>query len=1086
MRTFVFLCATTTFGLTTNALVASENTSIIQQSVSGTITDANGQPIPGVNVLEKGTSNGVQTDFDGGFSITPSSQNATLVFSYVGFKTLEVAINNQTNINITLEEDISQLDEVVVVGYGTQKKVNLTAAVSQVGAEVFENRATATAARSLQGTVPGLVISNSISGGEPGASPDINIRGFITASQTGAIGDAGPLVLIDGVQMNLSDIDPESIESVSVLKDAAAASIYGSRAAGGAILVTTKSGKGEKGKVRVNYSNNFSFSRPSQWTNNASAINYAYAINDSRANNNFGSRDTAGRVTTFDETELSYIMQNMENPGSAPTIGIAANNSNAWDTNGNYGGTSATDWEDYLFDDFAERRKHNLSISGGDEKLNYYVAAGAYDETGLLTVGNESFQRYNLDAKFSAKANNWLTLELYTKFLKSFTDFPTEASGNQNATWNKSFVLSLVNKIKPTFPLVDPIHGGFINQTYFGEWASQRNKTKNNQIVIQPRIVIEPIKDLKFNAQLNYRRSNNLQEIVRLTSQHSLPESGLVDLVTQENTFYRPTFRNTEYFSPNLFATYDKSIGGHNFNAMVGYQSEVNKFHAISTEVQGLTSDNVVSISTSSADNRVVDDAISHWALQSVFSRFRYNYKEKYLLEFSYRRDGSSRFAPEDRWGGFPSFSAGYNIAKEDFWSLDAINTFKLRGSYGELGNQNVANYLYLTSIDADGLSSYLFDGAQQSVAGTPGLESQSLGWETVKTTDIGFDLGAFNNKLNVGFSWYRTDIENMAARSLDLPAQLGTAPPLSNIGTSRVQGWEVEASWRQQISDDFSFNVRAVLSDYKRTIVDYPNETNTLNDFFEGQDLGDIWGLTWDGWFMTDDEYATNYTIDQSFVAGAFNAGDTKYADLDGSGEIDRGEWVVGDTGDFKVIGNTTPRYQYSINLGFNYKNFDFNAFIQGVGKRDVYFQNQIFRGPAQGAFHANVWEEHLDYFRGETTVSPLGVNTDAYFPAPYSANPGRNNRNYRYVVDRYLQNGAYARLKSMQIGFSIPKKIINKYNISNFRIFITGENLFTISDMMFFDPEVVQSNGINTQVSNSQSYPLSTIISTGINISF
>ena len=830
LLTNIFSKGETSFRLSDNNVIIVEKSNPKQTKevksqkipISGTVLDESGQPLPGASIVEKGTLNGAQTDFDGNFSIDVKDDNAILVITFIGYETKEIAVESQTEFTVTLLETTASLDEVVVVGYGTQKKVNLTAAVSQVGVEVFENRPVSNAVQSLQGTVPGLVISNSSTGGEPGTAANINIRGFLTsnANTTGTFSDANPFVLVDGIEMSLNDIDPEDIESVSVLKDAAAASIYGSRAAGGAILVTTKSGKNMNGGIRVNYSNNFSISQPTEWPESASAIDFAYAVNDARINNN--------QNPYHDDTDLANILSNMANPGSAPSI-----SSNAAGTNWSYGSigidaTGATDWDDIIFKDWASKQKHNLSIAGGDEKLNFYLSTGAYDEGGLLAVGKESYQRYNLDAKISAKANKWLTIELLTKVLKSNSDFPTEA-GNNSVAWNKSRTLDLISKLKPTLPFVDPIHGSeLLQHKYYTSWDTQRATSKKNQFILIPKIIIEPIKDLKITAQFNYKRDNNLNEITILSSQVIRPE-GLVDKVSQEGTSYNPTLTSNEYFSPNIFASYDKSIGNHNLHATVGYQSEVNNYHAIAGNTDYLVTNNVVSLSTSLDDDQLVNDVINHWATQSVFSRFRYNFKEKYLFEFSYRTDGSSRFAPGDRWAGFPSYSAGWNVAKEDFWPIDAINTFKLRGSYGTLGNQNVANYLYLSTIDLNTSgTSYLFNGERQTYALTPGLGSENLTWEKVKTTDIGFDLSAFNNKLDLGFSWYRTDIDGMAAQGLDLPAQLGTTAPLTNIGTSRVQGWEIEATWRQNLGD-FGYSIRGVLSDYKRTIVDYPNDALSL-----------------------------------------------------------------------------------------------------------------------------------------------------------------------------------------------------------------------------------------------------------------
>lgn len=1078
LNSFAFLCFTSAFSLYGNTIKIENkiNSSLQQLEIKGVVTDVNGVPLLGANILEKGTANGVQTDFDGKFTITHITPKPILVVSYMGYISKEVSVAGETDITIVLEEDVSQLDEVVVVGYGEQKKVNLTAAVSQVGTEVFENRPTASATRSLQGTVPGLQISNSASGGEPGADTNINIRGFVTSGGTGTIGEASPLVLVDGIEMSLTDIDPEDIKTVSVLKDAAAASIYGSQAAAGAIIVTTKSGKNLNGDVKVSFSNSYSVTQPSIWPESASPIEFAYTMNDARLNNN--------QTPYYDDEGLANIIANMANPGSAPSISSNASG-NDWDY-GTIGieGTGATNWDDVIMKKWAQRIKSNFSISGGNAKTNFYISAGAYDEDGLLAVGDESYQRYNLDAKIASQVTDWLRIELLTKYRKSYTDFPTEVSTN-STFWNKSRVLDLVTKLKPTLPQYDPIYGlELLQHTYYPFWDKQRVKTENDQVIVIPKFIIEPLEGLQLNFNLNYKRNNNFQEISILASQKVVP-NGLVDHVSQESTSYDPTVIFNTYFSPNIYANYDKSINNHNFNATVGFQSEIYDYYSLGASTDYLISNNIVSLNASLDDDQDVSESISHWSTVGVFSRFRYNYKEKYLVEFSYRKDGSSRFEPENRWAGFPSFSAGYNLAKEDFWPIDAINTFKLRGSYGTLGNQNVDNYLYLTTISLNTAgTSYLFDGDRLTYAQTPDLESESLTWETVKTTDLGFDLSAFNNKLGVGFSWYRTDIEDMAAQGADLPAQLGTSAPLTNIGTSRVEGWEVEATWKQKLGD-FGYSIRAVLSDYERTIVDYPNETKALTNYFAGQNLGDIWGFETEGLFQTDeDATAVTEVIDYSFITGWSRvAGDIQYKDVNGDNVIDRGNYVLGDTGDYKVLGNSTPRYQYSVNLAMTYKNWDFNALIQGVGKRDLSFATQQrFLGPSQGPFHAFVWKGHLDYFRPEDTASPLGPNTDAYFATPYQTGGGRNNKNYSYNTDRFMQNAAYTRLKSLQIGYTIPSDVTRKFHVDKLRLYFTGENLFTITDLMFFDPET-NTTGLT---GSAQSYPLSRILSTGINVSF
>ncbi|MEP4948226.1 MAG: SusC/RagA family TonB-linked outer membrane protein, partial [Flavobacteriaceae bacterium] len=749
------------------------------------------------------------------------------------------------------------------------------------------------------------------------------------------------------------------------------------------------------------------------------------------------------------------------------------------------------DWDEIILKKWAQRVKHDLNISGGTEKFNYYVSAGAYDEDGLLAVGDESFQRYNLDAKFGAQVNDWLTIELYSKYLKSFTDFPINGGFGSDIR-NKTRVLDLITKIKPTLPQFDPIYGEeLISHQYYPFFQYQRLKTKTNQVILAPKFIVQASKNLKLNVDLNYRRNDNFREEISLAHQQVVP-NGLVDRVSQEQTLYAPTVTKIEYFSPNIYATYDKSINNHNINVTAGFQSEITDSYSLGATTNYLITNNIVSLNASLDEDQIVNESIEDFTTMGYFGRFRYNYKEKYLAEFTYRRDGSSRFAPGDRWVGLPSFSVGYNVAKEDFWSLESINTFKLRGSYGSLGNQNVELYRYLSLIEISSPgTAYLFNGQQGIFSQTPGFTSRNLTWETVTTTDIGFDLGAFDNKLNMAFSWYRIDTEDMAGPGLDLPSQLGAAPPLQNVGTSRVQGFDLDITWRQQLGD-FGYSIRAVLNDYKQTITEYPNEGNILNNFFEGQDLGDIYGYETDGLFQTDEE-ATEYTtaVDQSFVNGfAYVAGDLKYVDQNGDGLIDNGNNADGDSGDLKVIGNTTPRYQYGFTLGMNYKNWDFNVFLQGVGKRDVNLvtgNSQGFRGPSNGPFHAFVWEGHLDYFRPEDTTSPLGPNTDAYFPQPYLNGGGRTNKNYRLNTTHFIQSGAYARLKSLQIGYTIPNDVTNKFNISNIRLYVTGENLFTISNLIFFDPEQVRDfAGNNDLLGSASSYPLSRIVSFGANVSF
>ncbi len=1032
-----------------------------EKTITGKVSDETGQSLPGASVVVVGTTNGTVTNIDGNYSIQAKTGDK-LSFSFIGMAVQEFEINGQSVINVSMTPDLEQLDEVVVVGYGTQKKVNLTASVSQVGSEVVEDRAVASAAQALQGAVPNLIISNSNSGGEPGAAMDLNIRGLVTASGSGSVSDAEPYVLVDGVEMSMNNVDPEDIENVSVLKDASAASIYGSRAAGGVILITTKSGKKMNGGIKIGYSNNFSWATPTAWPEQASALDFAYTMNDAYTNN--------GKNPIWTDEMLGWIQMNMENPGSAQTVGVKADGK-SWDTSsGGLNATAATDWKDFLLKDWAGRQKHNLNFTGGTQKLNYYMSAGFYDEDGFHAQTEDSYSRYNLDIKLNAKPYEWLEFSLLTKFIKS------EARQPWDYRYGTGRIFDALSKIKPTMPTVDPIFGEPMVGAYYPTWDTQWQEKENNQVAIMPRIIIEPLKGWRINLEYNYKRNNNRTLQTALQYEYKLADGSTATTPSAAETQVRSYLYTNEYFSPNLYTSYTKSVNGHNFKVLAGYQSELQEYYNLNTKALGFITDNIPSISTAVGEI-TSSDGISHWSTQSLFSRLNYDYKGKYLLEVSYRRDGSSKFADGSRWAGFPSFSAGYNIAKESFWPLqDHIKTFKLRGSYGTLGNQNVSNYLYLSTMGVN-QGTYLYGGEWDYYVTTPDLVSNSLTWETVQSTDFGVDISALDGKLSGSFDWYRSDIEDMTAQGQSLPSVLGTDAPLTNVGTMRTQGWEMELGWKQKIKD-FSYNIRFVLSDYKRTVVEYPNENLLLSDYYNGKTLGEIWGLEWDGWFQTQEEI-DNHDIDQSTMVGwALAPGDTRYVDQNGDGQIDTGSNTLDDPGDRKVIGNTTPRYQYGFTFGADWKGFDLNMFIQGVGKRDFYIGGTAFRGPANGPFHANVMEYHLDYWRDET--SALGANPDAYWAAPYAANPGRNNKNYRYSVDRYVADASYIRLKSIQIGYTLPKSLTKKVLLDRVRVFVTGENLITITDFPMYDPETLKGN-----FSNAVSYPLSKTISAGINVS-
>ena len=1041
------------------------------QTVTGTVGSSEG-PLVGASIVEKGTTNGTQTDFDGNFAIEVSKSDAVLMISYIGYTTKEIPLNGQSTISVNLEESAEGLDEVVVVGYGAKKKVNLTGAISVVDSETFADRPVANVQQALQGASPGLQITTSTATGEPGAEMNLNIRGLQNFSGTDG---SGPLILIDNIPMGMNDIDPEDIASVSVLKDAASSSIYGARAAYGVVLITTKSGQRDEG-VSISYSTNYAVTTLLNMPENADALSFAHTMNHARAN--------MGAGPYFDEQALSWITQNMANPGSAPEV-LETPNGLSWNigTDG-LNAHAATDWRSHFFKKTSARKKHNLNISGGTKNTSYYISAGAYDEEGQLKQADDYFTRYNLSGQISTKVTPWMDVSLLTKYRYQEQEYPA------HPTLGRSFVMLLMTRLKPTKPAFYP--GTEVWTGRIGEQELHKTITKQRQLILSPRIILEPLKDWVTTLELNYRTNDDSSQSRFPTVPTAVPDGSGGSIIlssNQVNTRYWSELYTNTYISPNLRTEYSKSLGKHNFHVLAGFQQETYDYNNLQVQANYLLTDAIPSISTSVGEitninlNNGNPFEKGHWSTQGFFGRFGYDFDEKYLLEFNVRRDGSSRFEDGDRWGTFPSFSAGWVLSKENFYPLkNQIGFFKLRGSYGSIGNQDVANYLYIPNLPVS-QPGFLFGGEQLWGVGTPNLSSIDLSWETVTTLDFGVDLKAFNNRLGITFDWYKSITSDLQTAGLAIPAVLGTTPPSLNAGEIETKGWEVELSWQNTNTDNsFSYGFTGVLSDYQSTVSKFPtNATNLTTQNYVGRTIGEIWGMETDGIFQSTDD-VDSWPNDQSFIYnGDWLPGDLRYVDQNGDNIIDVGDNTLGNTGDRKILGNSTPRFQYGFSGNVAWKGFDASFFIQGIGKRDLSLTGLgTFRGPANGPLHANVYEEHLDFWRDDT--SPLGANPDGYFPNAYSQFIGQNNKNYRFPTTRFIQNGAYLRLKNVQLGYTLPASAIEKSKISKARIYISGENLLTFTDLMIYDPEAF--NGAQARIGDQ--YPLSQVFSLGLNINF
>ncbi|MCU4157833.1 TonB-dependent receptor [Carboxylicivirga sp. A043] len=1031
-----------------------------QHVVEGKVTDHMGEPLPGVNVYEQeNPTSGVITGIDGSFSISVSSENASLTFSFVGFESQVVNVAGRTNFNITMVEEATGLDEVVVVAYGTQKKVNVTGSVSAVTSDKIEERPVQNVSQALQGIVPGLNVTSS-GGGELNNPLKINIRG------AGTIGDgsnSGPLILIDGMEGDMNSLNPQDIESISVLKDAASSAIYGSRAPFGVILITTKRGK--EGRMQINYNNNFRWSDPLLKPNMLDSYTFAKYWNDARAN--------AGQNPAFSDEVLERILAYQK--GEIDYGTVANTNGDRWQQ---YTGSHAnTDWFEEHYKSWTPSQEHALSLNGGSEKIQYYLSTNYLNQNGLLRHANDSFDRFTVTANVTAQLADFASIRYNTKFIRETYEKATHQFG--------LFYHNIARRW-PTNPVYDPngfyADGGEILQLREGG----RNISEKDQNYQQFRLDIEPIKGWKLIGELNYRTDTYFSSSNYLPAYaHDVagnPYAVGVGWLSPGSTQASEYASKTTYMSPNLYTQFTKEFeGGHNLTALAGFQSEENKTRNLGGYRNDLISPDLPTINTASGEDKITSGGYGHWATAGFFGRINYNYQEKYLVELNARYDGTSRFLREERWNLFPSLSVGWNIARENFWQPleDKINTLKLRASWGELGNQNTKQWypFYTTMPVGTANGSWMINGMRPNTASSPGLVSSLLTWETVRSWNIGLDAGMFDNRLTLVFDYFQRFTEDMVGPAPELPATLGTSVPKINNADMKSYGFELELSWRDKIGQ-VSYGVRGILADDQQEVTRYPNENGRVDMWYAGRMGGEIWGYTTHGIAKSDDEmnnWLANH--DQSVMGSNWAAGDIMYEDLNNDGEINSGSGVLGDTGDYSIIGNNTPRYKFSIDLDAAWKGIDFRMLWQGVGKRDYALGGPYFWGANGNMWQAAGFKEHMDYFRPEG--HELGANVDGYYPRPIMS--WESNKNTK-TQTRYLQNAAYIRLKNIQVGYTIPQTFTKKYGVQKLRFYVSGENLLTFTEMTkIFDPETIDGGW-----SDGKIYPLSKTISAGCSITF
>lgn len=1057
-------------------------------SVSGTVVDQNGEPIIGGTVLVKGTQQGTSTDLEGNYTLNNVPVGATLVFASVGYNPVEIKASNTARLaKVEMLEDSQLLDAVVVVGYGTQKRANLTGAVSTIGADDLNNRPVSSAAGALQGADPSVNLT--FNTGSLDSDYSVNIRGVAS------INGGSPLVICDGMEVSLSQINPNDIESISVLKDASSSAIYGAKASSGVILITTKSGKNSDGKVNVNYSGRVG------WRQNTTSTDFITTGYDHVSIvNEFYEKYQGKKMWGYTDDEMQMLYDRRNDKTENPDRPWAIRENGKLRFYANY------DWYDYFYRKTRPETEHNLSVTGGNKNLNYFVSGRFLSQDGIFKIYNDNYKNYSFRAKLNAKLFSFVRYSGNFNF--NATEYKYAGYYNEQATIHnlQSNINSAVMPFTPEGNVVQYVntmtgansplgagHGGFLTAN------EARNSRGNKDVIITNQLDFDITKDLVITGSYSYRYRN------RQINRRNMPfdyedKNGKMTTFTSGTVldYYQEIHNNINRHSVNVYATYNHLWkDAHNFTAVAGFQFEDDRNTQVSVRQDDLLSKDLSSFSVATGATTLTQSIAAYRTL-GYFARVNYDYQGKYLVEASGRFDGTSRFAKSDRWGFFPSASFGWRMSQESFWEQLASvwSNSKLRFSVGSLGNQQVNTYAYFDQIATDNImSSYTFDGANKAnYASVSDPISSALTWETVTTYNFGLDLGFFNNRLSATADVFIRDTKNMLTQSLTLPSVFGAKTPKENCADLRTNGWELYVRWNDEFKlagRPFNYSVSATIGDYKSKITKYNNPDRLLSSYYEGKVLGEIWGYSVAGLFATDEEAAAyqaqindkavNQRVYNSKNESKLMAGDVKFIDLDGDNVISEGSGTVDNPGDMRVIGNSLPRYNYSFRADLSYFGFDVSAFFQGVGKQDWYpTQNAYdFWGPysfpslsfIHTDFMKNVWSEE---------------NPNAYFPRPrgYASYSGGA---LGVVNDRYLQNAAYLRLKNLTVGYTIPLK--SKKVINQLRVYFTGENLFYWSPLKKYtktvDPELTNTTS-TYNAGTGVGYGYSRSYSVGVDLKF
>lgn len=1063
----------------TNVTVAG----IIRNEAGAAIADAT---ITAVNEVDSAKQYTTITNKMGEFSFSQLTAGSSYRFTilYVGYKeqvirNYRVKASGNTPITVSLALAYAALDEVVVVGYGTQKRINATGAVDQITSKNLENRPVTNLTQGLQGLLPNLNLR--MLDGKPTQSPIYNIRGTTSIGQGG-----NALILIDGFEGDPSLLNPNDVETVSILKDAASAAIYGARGVFGVVLITTK--KGAKGRTNVTFSSNYAIkspvTRPDLVTD---GYLWSKMFAEAFLNGDGAFPQNANKTQKFSQAYLDEFKRRAES-------GKPYNQVEVDPVTGEYTYYGSTDYYAELYKRNTAAVENNLSVSGGGDKATFLVSGRFLKQDGLFKYNSDDYDAKNIRARGSIEVFPWLTVENNTDY--SVTNYHNPINvGEGGGIWR-----NIADEGHPTMPLFNPDGSLTFSSAYtIGDFAYGKNGIDTRNEVIRNITGIRSSffdNKLRVNVDFTFRNTNNniFQKRVQVPFSNF---RGVTSYVGQTTNDIASDDRKTRYWATNVYTEYENKFGNnHYLKAMVGYNYEQSTFNRVAVQRNGLIFDDAADLNLALGQAINTAGGYEQWAILGGFSRLNYAFKDRYLVEVNARYDGSSKFPSNQRFGFFPSISAGWKINKESFWKVSprVISEFKFRASYGALGNGNIASYAFqeIFNISQSGL---ILNGTRPLTTRNPAVVPDNLTWETSTTSNIGLDISMLSNRLSFSGDIYVRKTTDMFTFGLTPPAVFGAAVPRGNYADLTTKGWEASITWKDKIGNGkqpFRYNVRVVLSDNKTRIDKYNNPEKFLSDFYEGQIIGEIWGYETEGFFIDAADIASHAKQNPQMRAsptGLWFPGDIKLRDLNNDGLINVGENKAGNAGDRRIIGNSAPRYSYGINLGADWNNFSFSVFFQGVGKQQWYpsTEAEMFWGQYNRPYN------NIPTFHVGNMWTPQ--NTNAYFPRTMSrAASNATTRTLGVAQTRYLQNVAYVRMKNIQIGYNLPANWTKRIGAQSLRVYFSGENLFTYSPMykvvkntIDVENAVPSDRDLNTGNSgDGYNYPMLKSFSFGVNLGF